>query len=133
MQSMRWSIRFQSELKKRSSISNRNGELPGLYKYTMIYILYTLYLYRVRILRVFPNISSSKPNIPSIFIGCRNLRRFRVISFSFSIPANIREYPQISALYKNRGYISYSRSYNPKYHQIPVRYKNARHIRYRGS
>jgi hypothetical protein len=94
----------------------------------MMYILYTLYFYRVQVLRAFLNISSSKLNMPSIFIGCGNLRVFRVMSSS--IPTKTCEYLQISALYKNRGYIRCGRLYNSKY-LYGVRYKSRGYKEYR--
>ncbi len=51
--------------------------------------------------------------MPSIFIGCGNLRVFRIMSSS--IPTKTCEYPQIPALHKNRGYRSCGRSYKSKY------------------
>ncbi len=50
--------------------------------------------------------------MPSIFIGCGNLRVFRIMSSS--IPTKICEYPQIPALHKNRGFRSCRRSYKSK-------------------
>jgi hypothetical protein len=81
-------------------------------KYTMMYILYTLYFYTVQVVRVFLNISSTL-NMPSIFIGCGNLRVFRIMSSSIS--TKTCEYPQIPALYKNRGYSKYGRLYKSTY------------------
>jgi len=45
-------------------------------KYTMTYILYILHFYTVQVMRISLDISSSKLNISSIFIGCSNLQVF---------------------------------------------------------
>jgi hypothetical protein len=59
------------------------------------------------------NISSSKLNMHSIFKGRGNLRVFWIMLSSIS--TKTCEYSQIPALYKNREYRSFGRSYKSKY------------------
>ncbi len=110
-----FSVRFYREMPRLPKLLQhpRYPEYMTLLRNIQLCVSYIPSIFIGAVIAGLSSISSSKLNMHSIFIGCGNLRVFRIMLSS--IPKKTCEYPQIPALHKNRGYRSCGRSYKSKY------------------